>query len=135
MLNPKKVNLLYKEAAEKLNIPESDLTDIVSFYWQQVRKSMEGLSEPNIQVENFGTFTVKPRALKAAMYKYENFIASVNAKDFRKYPYYKIAVDKLEKFKVLSNAIQKENLRKKDKIDQRYGKNTNTDMEGQGENS
>lgn len=129
MLNPKKVNLLYKKVSEEHGISESDLIDIVSFYWQQVRKSMESLSEPNISIENFGTFSVKPKALRAAMYKYENFITGVNAKDFRKYPYYKIALDKLEKLKVLSNAVQEENLRKKEKIDYRYGKKTNSDME------
>ncbi len=65
MLNPKKISSLYSQVAEELNIPESDLTDIVSFYWSQVRKSMEGLNDANINVENFGTFTVKPKALRA----------------------------------------------------------------------
>jgi len=135
MLNPKKVNLLYKKFAEENNISESDLVDIVSFYWQQVRKAMESLSEPNISIENFGTFKVKPKALKAAMYKYDNFVTNVNPKDFRKYPYYKVAIDKIEKLKVLSEAVQKENVRKKQKIDQRYGQNTDSNLEGKGEDS
>lgn len=124
MLNPKKISSLYKSASEELNIPESDLTDIVSFYWSHVRKSMENLNDANINVENFGTFTVKPKALRAEMYKCEKFIDSVNPKDFSRYPYYKVAKEKLEKFQIISTRILEENLRRKAKIDERYGNNT-----------
>jgi len=123
MLNPKKISSLYSTASEELNIPESDLTDIVSFYWSQVRKAMEGLNDANINVENFGMFTVKPKALRAEMYKCEKFINNVNPKDFTRYPYYKVAKEKLERFNVISAKILEENLRKKSKIDQRYGNN------------
>jgi nucleoid DNA-binding protein len=123
MLNPKKISSLYSTASEQLNIPESDLTDIVSFYWSQVRKAMEGLNDANINVENFGVFTVKPKALRAEMYKCEKFINNVNPKDFTRYPYYKVAKEKLERFNVISAKILEENLRKKSKIDQRYGNN------------
>jgi nucleoid DNA-binding protein len=123
MLNPKKISSLHNSAANHLNIPESDLTDIVSFYWSQVRKAMEGLNDFNINVESFGVFTVKPKALRAEMYKCEKFINNVNPKDFTRYPYYKVAKEKLEKFNVMSAKILEENLRKKSKIDQRYGNN------------
>jgi nucleoid DNA-binding protein len=123
MLNPKKISSLYKSVSEELSIPESDLTDIVSFYWSQVRKAMEGLNDANINVENFGTFTVKPKALRAEMYKCEKFINSVNPKDFTRYPYYKVAKEKLERFNVISAKILEENLRRKSKIDERYGNN------------
>lgn len=123
MLNPKKISSLYNSASEELNIPESDLTDIVSFYWSHVRKAMEGLNDANINVESFGMFTVKPKALRAEMYKCEKFINSVNPKDFTRYPYYKVAKEKLERFNVMSAKILEENLRKKSKIDQRYGNN------------
>jgi nucleoid DNA-binding protein len=123
MLNPKKISSLHSSASNHLNIPESDLTDIVSFYWSQVRKAMEGLNDFNINVESFGVFTVKPKALRAEMYKCEKFINNVNPKDFTRYPYYKVAKEKLEKFNVMSAKILEENLRKKSKIDQRYGNN------------
>jgi nucleoid DNA-binding protein len=123
MLNPKKISSLYSSASEQLNVPESDLTDIVSFYWSQVRKAMEGLNDANINVESFGMFTVKPKALRAEMYKCEKFINSIDPKDFTRYPYYKVAKGKLERFNVMSAKILEENLRKKSKIDQRYGNN------------
>jgi len=123
MLNPKKISSLYKSVSEEIDVSESDLTDIVSFYWSQVRKAMEGLNDANINVENFGTFTVKPKALRAEMYKCEKFINSVNPKDFTRYPYYKVAKEKLERFNIMSAKILEENLRKKSKIDKRYGKN------------
>lgn len=123
MLNPKKISSLYSKASGELDLPESDITDIVSFYWSQVRKSMEGLNDANINVENFGVFTVKPKALRAEMYKCEKFINSVNPKDFTRYPYYKVAKEKLERFNIMSAKILEENLRKKSKIDQRYGNN------------
>jgi nucleoid DNA-binding protein len=134
MLNPKKIAVLYKSVAEELGIPESDLTDIVSFYWSQVRKSMESLDDANIFAESFGTFHVKPKALRAEMYKCEKYINSINPKDFSRYPYYKVAKEKLEKYEIMSKKILEENLRKKQKIDERYG-NTTGSMEEKGENT
>lgn len=133
MLNPKKIAILYKSVSEELGIPESDLTDIISFYWSQVRKSMENLNDPNIFVESFGTFHVKPKSLRAEMYKCEEFINGINSKDFSRYPYYKVAKEKLEKYNFISQKILEENIRKKQKIDERYG-NTTGGLEEKGKN-
>lgn len=123
-MNPKKINDLYSEVAKELGISESDINDIVSFYWSRVRKELEKLEEPNVFVDGFGTFYVKPKSLKSEMLKYEIFLKSIDAKEFTRYPYYRIAKEKLERLQVISDKVYQEHLRQKEKIDKRYGNNT-----------
>jgi nucleoid DNA-binding protein len=127
-LNPKKINDLYAEVANELGISDSDLEDIISFYWSRVRKELEKLQEPNIYVDGFGTFYIKPKSLKSEMLKYESFLKSINSKEFTRYPYYKIAKEKLDRLQIISDKVYQEHLRQKQKIDQRYG-NTTGSME------
>lgn len=123
-MNPKKINDLYSEVAKDLGISENDLGDVMSFYWLHIRKELENLKEPNVYVEGLGTFYVKPKSLKSEMLKYEMFLKSINSKEFTRYPYYKIAKEKLDRLQIISDKILEENLRQKAKIDKRYGNNT-----------
>ena len=63
-MKPKKPNKIYAEVAEELNIPEAMVNDIVSFYWSQVRRTMESLEDPYIDVDNLGMLYVKPKSLE-----------------------------------------------------------------------
>lgn len=123
-MKPKKISDLYSEMATELGISESDMGDIISFYWSRVRKELEKLEDPNVYVDGFGTFYVKPKSLKSEMLKYEMFLKSINSKEFTRYPYYKIAKEKLARLQVISDKVYEEHLRQKAKIDKRYGNTT-----------
>jgi nucleoid DNA-binding protein len=135
MLNPKKANDLYKELADQLGIPESEVSDIVSFYWTNLRKKMENLNDAYIHIENFGTFYVRLKNLQQEIEKNQIYLRGINPKNYDRYPLYKIATERLTKFGGLKEQILKEMLKKKDLREERYGKKSTGNMEGQGENS
>ena len=59
MLNPKKAKLYISDVAKELEIPESLVGDVVSYYWQEVRKNLSSLSHSRVHVTNLGDFTIK----------------------------------------------------------------------------
>lgn len=59
MLRPKKAKLYIPEVADKLSLPETLIEDVVDFYWQEVRKSLSGLTYPRVHITNLGDFTIK----------------------------------------------------------------------------
>jgi len=136
MLNPKKHNDFYKMVAEQLGIPESEVLDIVSSYWGAVRKKMESLEEPYILLEGLGTFYVKTKSLKQQIIKYDLYVRQHNPKDFKKYPFYKVSVEKLEKLNSLFEKVITERDRKSQHIKHRKdGTKPNRDMETPGTDS
>ena len=78
MLNPKKSNFLIKELAEELNLPESEVSDAVSYYWSSIRKLMESGEEPKIDVESLGVFYVKTTSLNKEIQKHEDYVRIIN---------------------------------------------------------
>jgi nucleoid DNA-binding protein len=88
MLNPKKSNFLIKELAEELNLPESQISDVVSYYWSNIRKLMEAGEEPKIDVESLGVFYVKVKSLDKEIQKHEDYSKIINPTNLNRYNYY-----------------------------------------------
>ena len=107
-MKPKKPNNLYSEVADELNIPESMVNDIVSFYWLQVRRTMENLEDPYIDVENLGVFYVKPKSLEMETIKNETYVKQTNPNNLKKFEFYNTAQNKLKKFAGLKQKIAEE---------------------------
>jgi hypothetical protein len=59
LLNPKKAKLYISDVAKELKISESLVGDVVSYYWQEVRKNLSSLSHSRVHVTNLGDFTIK----------------------------------------------------------------------------
>ena len=124
MLNPKKYKVILDEVANELNISKEQLDDMVSFYWMALRKQLEMLEEPNIFVQGFGTFYVKPKSLKSEILKNELNLKVINSKSYKRYPYFKYVQEQYNLLLVLSEKLNNEQLRQKSKIIERYGKHT-----------
>jgi len=56
---PKKSSILYKPVAEELNISETLVEDLISFYYKEVRFHLSSLSHPRINVDGLGHFVAK----------------------------------------------------------------------------
>jgi nucleoid DNA-binding protein len=129
MLNPKKANDIHKELADQLGIPESEVSDIVSFYWSSLRKKMENLNDAYILIENFGTFYVRLKNLQQEIEKNQIYLKGINPKNYDRYPLYKVASERLNKFGGLKEQILKEMIKKKELREKRYGQNTTGGLE------
>ena len=58
-MHPKKAKQLIPEVASSLGLPEDCVTEIVNFYWSEVRRALSSLSEPRIHITNLGDFVIK----------------------------------------------------------------------------
>ena len=59
MLRPRKTKEFIPEVAQETGISEEIVSAIVSYYWQEVRKSMSSLKHSRIHVTNLGDFVTK----------------------------------------------------------------------------
>lgn len=113
MLNPKKPNFLVKELAEELNIPESLVLDVISFYWSTIRKYMESGEEPAIDIESLGIFYVKKNSLEKEIQKNEDYVRVINPTSINKFDFYMKAQQRLKRFYKLKEAIETERANKR----------------------
>lgn len=58
-MRPRKAKTLIGDTASELSLPEELVTDIVTFYWEEIRKSLSGLKHTRVHVTNLGDFTIK----------------------------------------------------------------------------
>ena len=58
-MKPKKSKEIIPIVAESLNLSEQMVSDVSSFYWSEIRKSLSSLKHARIHVTNLGDFTIK----------------------------------------------------------------------------
>jgi nucleoid DNA-binding protein len=58
-LRPKKAKELIPKTAECLALSEDLVSDVVYYYWEEIRKSLSGLKHQRIHVTNLGDFVIK----------------------------------------------------------------------------
>lgn len=105
MLNPKKPNQLIKDVSEELNLPKSQIDDIVSFYWAAIRKYMEAGEEPLLDVESLGVFYVKRTSLNKQIQKNEEYLKFLNPANISRFNFYIETQKKLKRFKALTEKM------------------------------
>lgn len=105
MLNPKKPNRLIKEVSDELDLPQSQVDDIVSFYWAAIRKYMEAGEEPLLDVESLGVFYVKRTSLNKQIQKNEEYLKFLNPANISRFNFYIETQKKLKRFKALTEKM------------------------------
>lgn len=69
---PKKPNLIIKQTAEELNISESKVDAVVSFYYKELRKELSLLRELKVNVPNLGYFQIRPSRVNKSIKKMQD---------------------------------------------------------------
>lgn len=58
-MHPKKAKVLIPDVASSLSMSEDLVTDVVMFYWEEIRKSLSSLKHQRIHLTNLGDFVIK----------------------------------------------------------------------------
>jgi hypothetical protein len=58
-LKPRKSKELIPDVAKQLGVSEQMVSDVTSFYWHEIRKSLSSLKHARVHVTNLGDFTIK----------------------------------------------------------------------------
>ena len=114
---PKNHKQYIKPTAEKLDQSPVLIQDAVDFYYSALRKSLNHMKAPLIQVENLGTFSAKSNKLVALIQKYRAQLdALLRPKSFFKMGFRKDIENKLRRAENLKLLIELEKKRKQEFI-------------------
>ena len=72
-MKPKKSKEIIPVVAKELGVSEQMVSDVTSFYWQEIRKSLSSLKHSRIHITNLGDFTIKHWKLDDKIDKLEKF--------------------------------------------------------------
>lgn len=123
-MNPKKPKVLLENLYLDLDLDKNLVTDIIDFYWLNVRKSITQVTYPRIGIENLGSFELKIKSLQNTIDKYQNALDKTDVSNFRKYSKYISIKNRLEVLENSKILIEEEKQRKKQIKNNRYGDNT-----------
>lgn len=73
MLKPTKAKTFIKNVAEEQQLSEELVSSIITYYWQEVRKSLSGLKHSRVHITNLGDFVIKHWKLDEKIAKLERF--------------------------------------------------------------
>ena len=110
---PRKVKTLYPEIAAELELPEELVTDVIEFYWKEIKKELDGLTHIAITIESFGTFEARKRQVEYLIKKYKSIIKHMKPTTYSKHALMNIAVDKLERLETMLKMCENQELKKK----------------------
>jgi hypothetical protein len=139
MLLPKKSSELYKQTAEECNVSEQLVNDLITFYWQEIRKTLSSCSATNVIVKGLGTFKAKPWKIKDVLLKHENIINKYkqDVGDGKKISFYKFSIlkeveENMNKILALQKLIEAEELKKQTVKQKRNAQKSKNHLEESG---
>lgn len=112
-MNPKKSKELIPVVAKELEMDEILVKKVIDFYWNSVRKSMEDLKYPDIQVANFGRFVIKQNTFDKKIEGHKKYLDDKDNLTFGKYYKYKQVEEGYAKMIELKKHIDERNEKKK----------------------
>lgn len=125
---PKKAKEFKKDVAEELGLSEELVSNVVDFYWETVRKKMSNLSDPAIEIPNFGIFRVKHWGIDEEVEKLKRVIESKEGK-FTQYALKKDLEEKIAALEKIKATIKEEKEKFKIIKQARYDKRIKDNME------
>jgi hypothetical protein len=125
---PKKVNRLYKQAAEDLNVDESLIENLSDFFYKELKNALSNLSHPRINADGLGHFVAKKSAVRKAIPKYSEKLEDHDTSTFGAYHNKKQMESKLELLINLDKMITEEEEFKQEFKNKKYG-NTKGNLE------
>ena len=95
-MNPKKFKDIVLESSEELNLDKQLVSEVLDFYWLNVRKSIGSIAHPRINIDGLGIFRIKPTILEKVILKYNITMAGFKSPNFQAYPRYQALKERSE---------------------------------------
>lgn len=113
-MTPTKAKKLIPKTAELTGFSEEIVNILVSFYYKQLREKLSYLQYPAIQVEGFGNFYIKEKALERTHQRYLRFENGLNNKPEgpRKESMSRDIVVQLERFERIKKLLEERKQKK-----------------------
>ena len=109
---PKNSKHFIQPTADALNCSADLVSDVVSFFYKDVRKNLTDMSEPNLQLESLGSFKAKKLELPKLVAKYTKHLEVLKPETFTQVTLQKSIQAKLDKTLNLQQMIEEERQRR-----------------------
>lgn len=119
---PKNSKHYIQPVADQLDLKYDLTEDVISFYYNELRKKLTDLACHNIQVEELGTFKAKEKELPKLYMKYTHHLSVLKTDTFNQMVIKKDITEKLDKVIALQNMIREDRKRKLEFLKKKNGK-------------
>lgn len=138
-MKPKKSKELIPDVAKQLGVSEQMVSDVTSFYWHEIRKSLSSLKHARIHITNLGDFTIKHWKIDERIESLERFKENFRQKGLQEIVTRFRTDETLFDLKAIKELMDEENQRrdfiKLYKTNNEPKKEHNKDLESKGSDS
>ena len=110
---PRKVNTLFSEIASELDVSEELVSDVIDFYWKELKKELDEPTCINLSLEGFGTFSIRKKQVEYMLKKYKGLVKYMKPKTYTKHVLLTIATKKLAVMENLLKLCEEQEQKKK----------------------
>lgn len=110
---PRKVKTLYPKIALEEGVSLEAVTDIVAFFWRDVKRMLEEPECINVQIEGLGTFEARKKQIIYLVDKYKGLVKNMKPTTYSRYTLLDITTKKLEKLEKLLELCKLQEEKKK----------------------
>jgi nucleoid DNA-binding protein len=104
---PKKASNIIKQTAEELDISQSKVDAVISFYYKELRKELSRIQDLRINVPTLGYFQIKSSKVPISIKNLEKKLENFETETFNEHHNRVRLEEKLEKLKRLNVKIEK----------------------------
>ena len=110
---PRKVNTLYPGIAAEENVSVEAVSDIVGFFWKDVKRLLDEPEHISIQIKELGTFEVRKKQVLYLIKKYSGLVKNMRPTTYARYTLLDITTKKLERLEKLLKMCELQEEKKK----------------------
>ena len=122
-MTPRKINTLFSSISSEVGLSVEAVSDILDFYWKEVRKELEEPEHITLRLEHFGTFEIRKKQVIYMIDKYKRIIKYMKPTTYNKHAMLDSATKKLERLeKLLIKCEEQEQKKKQIREIQKNGK-------------
>ena len=123
-MNPKRSSTLYKEVSEENNVIEVLVSDLIDFYYKELRTQLSDLKYPRINVDGLGQFVIKEKLAEVYIAKLSKMLPTHDVYTFKAYYNKKSMEEKLQLLMDVTIKIEEEKNRRKEFNENKYNESS-----------
>ena len=134
-MNPKKAADVLSSVPKELDMDAEMIHTLLDFYWTNVRKSISNVEYSSINITGLGVFDIMINRLLPTIDTYQQYLDKISTSKFSSYEKYDTVKRRLDSLIAVKNQITAETVRKKQHLENRYGKESYQNLERKGKDT
>jgi len=112
-LRPKKYRDFYPDIAKECNAHPELVSDLISFYYDKVRKALSNLESSKIYLPNLGTFSLRRNRLEKSIKRNKDILGNIQKNTYKGYGKHIPVKEKIETLEKALSTMKEELTNKK----------------------